>query len=280
MEVNAAASPASRLPTGLWRHRELLRQLAVRDVAARYRGSFLGAFWSLLNPLFMLAVFAVVFGVIFEGKFTGHPQESRADFALQLFAGMVVFNFFADLLMRAPMLVVASPSYVTRVVFPLEILPAAAVGAGLVHLVVSLVPLVGGLLWLRGGLPWTALQWPLLLLPLLAWTLAVGWLLGALGVFLRDLQQVVSTVSLVLMYASAIFYPIEKVQEDLAGIPLRAIVRANPLAFLAESSRNLLVWGAPLDLGAWCLHSLVGLAAMFLARTIFRRLQPTFADVL
>lgn len=276
------STPVSTLPApaqpnrrgGLWEHRGLLRQLIIRDVQARYRGSALGVLWSLLNPLFMLAVFAVVFGVIFEGRFTGHPEESRADFALALFAGMITFNFFAEILARAPGLVVATPSYVTKVVFPLQILPAAAVGAGLVHLVISLAPLLAGLLFLR-HLPVTLLLWPLLLLPLVAWSLAAAWFFAALGVFMRDLQHLVGTLSLVLMYASALFYPLAKVPEAL-----RPWIQANPLAFLAETSRGLALWGEPLPWSAWAIHSAVALLALAGGYTFFRRTQHAFADVL
>ncbi len=277
---SVARPGAPRRRIGLWENRNLLGQLIVRDIQSRYRGSALGVFWSLLNPLFMLLVFAVVFGVIFEGRFTGHAGETRATFALQLFAGMVTFNFFAEVFNRAPALVVSSPTYVTKVVFPLEVLPAAAVGAALIHLLISLLPLLAGILFLQGAIPWTCLQWPLLLVPLVGWSLAVAWFAAALGVFVRDLQHLVATASLVLMYASAIFYPLARVPEDLAGFPLRALVGANPLAFIAESSRNACVWGASLDWPIWAAHSFVALVALWVGRAFFRRTQHAFADVL
>lgn len=282
--ANPSAAPSqatlNRLPTGLWKHRELLQQLIARDIHMRYRGSALGILWSLLNPLFTLTVFAVVFGVIFDSKLTDQPDESKVLFALALFSALVTFNFFAEILGRSPSLIVLSPSYVTKVVFPLEVLPAAAVGAALVHLVISLVPLVAGIVILRGQLPWTIIQWPLLLLPLVCWSLATAWFCSALGVFVRDLQQVVGTATLALMYASAIFYRLGKVPEDAGGFPLRAVVGANPLAFIAESSRNLCLLDIPLDWGAWIWQSLAALGAMALARTFFRRTQHAFADVI
>ena len=247
----------------------------MRDVLGRYRGSALGVFWSFLNPLLMLAVFAVVFGTIFEGKFTGQPTESTWDFALALFAGLTVFGLFSECLARAPGLVVLNPSYVTKVVFPLEILPVVSVLAALVHLAVSVVPLVLGVWILRGHVPATMLLWPVLLVPLTCWALAVSWFVAALGVFLRDLGHVVVTLNLVLMYASAVFYPLAKAPEKL-----RPFIAANPLAFLAESSRNLAVWGLGLDWGQYALHLAVSVAALLAGRAFFLRTKPAFADVL
>lgn len=249
-------------------------------MSGRYRGSTLGLFWSLLTPLCMLAVFAVVFGLVFKGKFSDRTVETPVEFGLALFAGMVVFNCFAECLTRAPSLITTTPSYVTRVVFPLDIIPAAAVGSALLHLLISLVPLVLGSLYFRGHLPAQFWQWPFLLVPLLAWCLAVAWFGGALGVFVRDLQQAMATITLVLMYLSAVFYPISKVDEDVYGIPLRAIVSANPLAFLAESSRNLAVWGTPLDWQAWAVHSAIAFTALGLGRLFFQRTRSAFADVI
>lgn len=278
--VVSPAPPAAPAKQGWWAHRSLWLQLTRREVESRYRSTALGFLWSLLTPLLMLAVFAVVFGLIFEGRFTGHPQESKADFALALFAGMIVFNFFAEALARAPTLITSTPSYVTKVVFPLEVLPVASVASGLVHLALSLVPLLAFTLLLRGSLPWTLLEWPLLLVPLVGWALAVSWTLAALGVFLRDLVLAVSTVNLVLMYASAIFYPLEKVPADFYGWPLRALVELNPLAFLASASRDLAIWGTPLAWVPWAKHSAVALLAAWLAQRLFRRARPAFADVL
>lgn len=276
-ESNGTGESAS--PWAIWRtlrrHRHLIFQLTRREVLARYRGSYLGVLWSFLNPLAMLAVFSVVFGVIFQGKFTGHPSESPVDFALQLFAGLIIFNVIGECLARGPNLMLANTNYVTKVVFPLQILPVTVVLNALVNLLFSLVPLLVGILVFRGRLPWTLALWPLLLLPLLLLALGVTWLLSALGVFFRDFNELVGPLSQVLVYASAIFYPIERVP---AG--LQPILRLNPLAFLAEQSRNLTIWGIP---PRWEGYGVVlGASLLFAtaAYAVFTRVKHTFADVL
>ena len=262
----------------LLKHRHLIGQLTRRDVLARYRGSYLGVLWSVLNPLFMLAIFATVFGVLFEGKYTGHPSETRMDFALQLFAGLTIFNVFAECLARAPSLMLLNTNYVTKVVFPLEILPVTVALNALVNLLFSTVPLVFGVWFFRGHVPATLLLWPMLLLPLLLLSLGMVWTLSALGVFFRDLAELVGPLSLVLVYASAIFYPIAAVQ---AKAPyLVPFIRLNPLAYLAGESRNLAVWGEAPDWHGYGVTLGISLVLACCGYALFTRMKPAFADVL
>lgn len=278
----AATAAPSALPwnivRALARHRHLIGQLTRRDVLARYRGSYLGILWSVLNPLFMLAIFATVFGLIFQGKFTGHPSESPVDFALQLFAGLIVFNVFAECLGRAPSLMLLNGNYVTKVVFPLEILPVTVVLNALVNLLFSVVPLVLAVAVFRHHLPATLALWPLLLVPLCLFSLGTAWLLSALGVFFRDLSELVGPLSLVIMYASAIFYPVEAVR---AKVPwLEPVLRLNPLAYLATESRNLAIWGEGPDWPGYGIILGVSLLFACLGYALFTRMKGTFADVL
>lgn len=269
-----SASPFAIL-ANLRQHRHLLAQLTRREVQARYRGSYLGVLWSFLNPLFMLAVFSVVFGLIFQGRFTGHANESPVDFALQLFAGLIIFNVFAECMQRAPNLMLSNSNYVTKVVFPLEILPVTVVLNSLVNMLFGLAPLLVGIFIFRGHLPWTLLLWPLLMVPIFLLALGLTWLMSALGVFFRDLNELVGPLTQVLVYASAIFYPIERVPAAI-----QPILRLNPLAFLAAQSRDLAVWGTLPDwtgFGVVCGVSLLFATAAYAA---FTRVKHAFADVL
>jgi lipopolysaccharide transport system permease protein len=254
---------------------ELIVQLAKRDVLGRYRGSFLGIFWSLLRPLFMLAVYTVVFGYIFESKLGNHPDESKLDFTLALFCGLVLFDFFAESLSRAPMLVLSNPNYVTKVVFPLEILPVSAIGAALTHLLISFVPLVIGLWVAHGSVPLTILYLPVILLPLILLCLGLSWFLASLGVFIRDINSVVPVVIVILMYASAIFYSISKVPPNLLPIVLY-----NPLALVIEQARNAVLWGIAPVWGRYTLALVASFAVTVLGYAFFMRTKNAFADVL
>lgn len=259
----------------IWRNRHLIAQLTRRDVLSRYRGSYLGVLWSVLSPLAMLSIFAVVFGVILEGRFTGHPSESRVDFALQLFAGLSVFNAIAECLIRSPSLMLMNTNYVTKVVFPVEILPVVVVLNAFVNLLFALVPLLLGIWIFRGYVPVTALLWPLLAIPTALLSLGLTWFLSALGVFFRDLAELMGPLTQVLIFSSAIFYPIERVPAAI-----QPALRLNPLAFLAEQSRNLLVWGVPLNWGNYAVVLAVGFVFAAVGYAVFNRVKHAFADVL
>ena len=263
---------------GFIRHRQLVGQLTRREILGRYRGSYLGLLWPFLNPIFLLVIYTVVFKYIFRAKFNNRMGESETDFALLLFSGLIVFNVFAECIARSPSLILANANYVNRVVFPLEILPVAIVLSSLFHLLVSFVPLALAVFIIKGGLSWTALEWPLLLLPVLAYGLGTAWLLSAVGVFLRDLNEVVLAATTVLMYASAVFYSLSTVATRAPQF--EPYVRLNPLAHIIEQSRRVSVVGAPLDFADYGWQVFGGLIGMGVGYAVFMRVKPAFADVI
>jgi lipopolysaccharide transport system permease protein len=276
-----SASSADRRATrggGFWHtlstHRYLISQLARKEVVGRYRGSHLGIFWSFLNPISLLLIYTFVFKFIFKAKLTGHPHSGPFDFALTLFAALIVFNMFAECLGRAPSLILLNVNYVTKVVFPLEVLPLAAVLGSMVHLLISFVPLCMAVQLLHPGLSAAALLWPLLLVPILFWSLGVTWLVSAMGVFLRDLNEVMLSLTQILMYGSAVFYTLEQIAPEF-----RRYLIWNPLVFFSEQSKNLVVWGEPMNWPYYGWVTLSGAVFMTLGFQVFVRVKHAFADV-
>jgi lipopolysaccharide transport system permease protein len=207
-----------------------------REVAKRYRGSILGIFWSLITPLSMLAVYTFVFGTVFRTR--GWTAQSEAlstpSFALILFSGLIPFTLFSEVVGKAPGLVVGNRNYVKKVVFPIEILPMITMGSALVQLAVSFAVLLAFLLVSNGGLPLTAVLLPLVLAPFLVLTVGVAWVLAALGVYLRDISQILPPILSATMFLSAIFYP-------LSALPRNAqlvLLWGNPLVFPIEQVRR------------------------------------------
>lgn len=264
-----------RIIRHLSRHEALIQQFTKRDVMGRYRGSYLGILWSLLRPLCMLAVFGVVFGYIFQSRFGNDPHESKVDFAMALFCGLIVFDFFSEALARAPTLILSNTNYVTKVVFPLEILPVSVVGAGLVHLAISLIPLCLAYLVVHHTLHVTALCIPLIVIPLVFLALGVTWLFSSLGVFIRDINSFVPVLTVIIMYASAIFYRISKVPAFFLPI-----VIYNPLAVMVDDLRNVFMWGLPMDWGRYGLMTLISFVFMLVSYAFFMRTKSAFADVI
>src|SRR5215211_7627558 len=226
------------LPRALWRQRELLRQLTAREVAERYRGTYLGVVWSFLTPLLMLAVYTFVFSRVLAVKWgVGDAADNPALFALALFAGLIPFTVFSEAVHRAPSLVLNNPNYVKRVVFPLEVLPLTVLGAALIHSLISVAILVAGIALLLGFVSPTLLLLPLAYLPLVLLCAGLSWFLAALGVYVRDIGQGVTVAVQALLFLSPIFYAVDAVPPAF-----RPLLLLNPLSPIVNGFRDCLLW--------------------------------------
>lgn len=266
--------PASLL-TSFWRHRQLLWQLTLREMQGRYRGSWLGLAWSFVTPLLMLAIYTFVFAVIFSAKWGSRQGEGTAHFAIVLFAGLIVYTMFAECVNRAPSLVLSSPSYVKKVVFPLELLPIPVVGSALFHAAVSVAVLLGAMLASGMSVPWTVVLLPLVLLPLLLAVLGLMWLLGSLGVYLRDIGQIVTLLTTGLLFLAPVFYPVSAVPE-----PYRPLLELNPLTFVIESARMVAIDSVVPSASTWILQMAIGALISWCGYVWFQRTRKGFADVI
>ena len=262
----------------LWQHRELLWQFTLRNVELRHKGSHLGLIWSFLNPLLLLGIYILVFGYIFGGRFGVLPDETRMDYGLGIFFGLTLFHFVAEVLAVSPGVIVSNPNFVKKVVFPLEILPAASVLGALFHMFIGLTLLLLGILILGPGLTFLALWLPLILLPVILLVWGIGWLFSALGVFFRDLGQITQFLTMALMFSSAVFYSAQRI---VTASPLGwSFLRFNPVLLAIELARDVALWGLSPNLHHLIYLYGVGLAACYLGHAAFRRLRPAFADVL
>ena len=270
---NFSASPVE-MCASLWRNRELIKASTKRDVLGRYRGSALGLLWSFFNPVFMLAVYTFVFSVVFKARWST-SSDSKTEFALVLFAGLIVFNLFAECIHRAPVIILSNVNYVKKVVFPLEILPVVALMSVLFHGLISLsVWILAYLVFV--GLPHaTVIYLPLVILPLLMLTIGLSWFLSSLGVYLRDVSQFVVLVTTVLMFLSPIFYPVTA----LPG-KYQYLLYLNPLTTVIEQTRDVLFFGKMPDFSMLGIYWGVALSAAWLGFAWFQKTRKGFADVL
>lgn len=261
--------------TSFWRNRQLIWQMTRREVAIRYRGSLLGLVWSFLNPLLMLLVYTFVFSVVFKARWGVDVNESKIDFAILLFAGMIVFGLFSEMLNRAPGLIISNVNYVKKVVFPLEILPWISLGSVLFHSLVSLMVLLSLQLLVNLSLPWTIIFFPVVLLPLIFACLGLTWFLAALGVYVRDIGQITNVFTTVLMFLSAVFYPLTSLPERY-----QTWLRLNPLVLIISESRNVLIFGKLPDWVALGFAMLVGFGMAVAGFWWFQKMRKGFADVI
>ena len=272
-----AAQPTSLLALGrsLIQHRQLIMQMIQREVVGRYKGSVMGLGWSFFNPILMLTVYTFVFSVVFKARWGLDPNESKTQFAVVLFVGMIVHGLFAEVLNRAPSLILTNVNYVKRVVFPLEILPVITMGAALFHTLISLLVLLSAFVIFNGYLHWTVIFIPLVLLPFVVLTLGIAWMLASLGVFVRDIGQTIGIVVTVMMFLSPVFYPVTALPEEF-----RPLLMANPLTFIIEQSREVMIWGHLPDFAGVALYTIESSVFAWLGFAWFQKTRKGFADVL
>ena len=272
-----AAQPTSLAALGksLWRHRQLIVQMTKREVVSRYKGSALGLAWSFFNPVFMLIVYTFVFSVIFKMRWDIGGDESKAQFAVVLFVGLIVHGLFAEVLNRAPSLILSNVNYVKKVVFPLEILPVISMGTAVFHGLISLGVLLIAFAMFNGYLHWTAIFTPLVALPLIILTLGLAWMLASLGVFLRDVGQTIGIITLVMMFLAPVFYPVTAVPEEF-----RPWLMANPLTFIIEQAREVLIWGHLPDWMGLGIYTVIATVVAWAGYAWFQKTRKGFADVL
>lgn len=273
-----AAQPTSLKALGrsLWVNRQLIAQMAKREVVGRYKGSAMGLAWSFLSPVFMLVVYTFVFSEIFKSRWGGlDADNSKTQFAVVLFVGMIVLNMFSEVLNRAPSLILSNINYVKKVVFPIEILPVIAMSAALFHGLVSIGVLLMAFVLFNGYLHWTIVFLPLVLLPLIILTTGIAWMLSSLGVFLRDVGQTIALATTVLMFLSPVFYPVTAVPEQF-----RPVIMANPMTFIIEQAREILIWGHTPNWFGLFVYTVAAIVVAWAGYAWFQKTRKGFADVL
>lgn len=272
-----APAPTSlvSLVRSLWHRRELILQMTKRDVIGRYKGSVMGLMWSFVNPILLLSMYTFVFSVVFKARWGIGEPESRMQFAIMLFIGMIVHSLFSEVLVRAPSLILANVSYVKKIVFPLEILPVVAMGASMFHAMVSVLVLTGALVLINGFLAWTAIFLPLVLLPLIVFSLGIAWALASIGVFLRDIAQPIGLMMTILLFASPVFYPV-------SALPayVQPWLMLNPLTFIIEQARAVLIYGQLPNTVGLLLYSIISLTVAWAGYAWFQKTRKGFANVL
>jgi len=261
--------------SSLYDHWDLILQMGKREVIGRYRGSILGLVWSLFNPILMLAVYTFVFSVVFKMRWGQGAGDSKAEFAYILFAGLIIFNLFSEVINRAPGLLTGNVNYVKKVVFPLEIFPWPVVIGALFHTAVNVLVLLAFYLIINHSIPWTVMFFPLVIAPLVLLMMGLSWFLAATGVFVRDIGYVITILTTMLMFLSPIFYPVSAVPENF-----RAVLLLNPLTFIIAESRKVLLWSQMPNWAGLGIYFLISLLVAWAGLIWFQKTRRGFADVL
>ena len=245
----------------------------VRDIQSRYRGTMLGFLWAAIYPLLMLAVYAFIFGGVFNARW-GNGGGIK-DFVLMLYCGLIVHAVFSETLTRSPAAILSNPSYVKKVVFPLELLTVSHLASAVFNAVIGLGLLSLFVLFQYQSIPLTALYVPVVFVPLLALTVGLAWLLAAIGVFFRDVGQMIGVVMSILLFLSPVFYP-------ASSVPAMAqtLIYLNPLTYPIEELRAVLILGNQPDWLHWLVYLTVSAAVAIGGLWVFQMSRPAFADVI
>jgi lipopolysaccharide transport system permease protein len=258
----------------LFAQRSLTSELAKRDVLGRYRGASFGLLWSLISPFLMLMVYTFAFGFVLRSRWP-QAEDQHASFAIIIFVGLIVHGFFAECLTRSPTLITANPSFVKRVVFPLEILPWPMVISAFFHVCTNAIVFVLLRLLIEHVFSWTIIFLPLVMLPLVILTLGVSWMLAALGVYLRDITQVTSVLATAMLFLSSAIIPVQALPKGYGDW-----FAINPLTFIINQARAVMIWTQQPDWAGLGLYMLGALVVMYLGYGWFMATKRGFADVL
>lgn len=253
----------------------LLINLTKREILSRYKGSFVGILWSFLTPIFMLTVYTVVFSQIFKSRWPGAQSDSQGEFALTLFVGLIVFNFFSECINRAPTLIYINANYVKKVVFPLELLPLVNIGMACFHMLLSLGIWLGGYILFFGLPKVTALFIPIIIIPLIIMTSGFCYILASVGVYIRDISQLVGVTVTAMMFLSPIFFPISILPQNYQNVAL-----INPISFPIEELREMLMIGGAVNWAGVVIYNSIALIVLYFGYKFFEKTRRGFADVL
>jgi len=255
-------------------HPSLLWEMTKRDVLGRYRGASFGLLWALLSPFLMLCVYTIAFGFVLKSKWP-HAVDSKANFALILYVGLIVHGFFAECLVRSPQLVLGNPNFVKRVIFPLDVLPWSMILSATFHALVNMLVFVILHTITAGPPPLTVILFPIVLLPLIVLAAGVAWFLASLGVYLRDVNQIMGVVAAALLFLSSAIVPLDALPERY-----HLLFRLNPLTFIIDQARNVALWGVAPDWAGLGIYAAISVVVMYLGCAWFRATRAGFADVI
>lgn len=260
---------------GLLNHKYLFLQMLKREVQQRYRGSQLGFLWAFVYPILMLLVYTFVFGFVMKAKW-GVAGQDNLSFGVILFAGLLCHTLMSEVMVGSVSLITGNAQYVKKVVFPLEILSLVSLANALFHMCMGIIILFVIFMLTGNTLPLTALLTPIVLAPLVIFLLGASWFISVLGVYVRDLGQVMGVFMTVLLFMGPIVYPF-----TMIPAPLQPYVYwLNPLTVVVEQFRAVALFGQMPNWQDLGIYTVFACLMLFVGQWFFQRTREGFADVI
>lgn len=255
-------------------HKELIKELVIRDLSARYKGSTVGILWSFITPLMMLIVYTFVFSVVFKAKWNV-DTDTQINFSVVLFVGLIIHSFFSEVINKSPLIIISNPNYVKKVIFPLEILPVVTTISAVVNMIISIVILAIAIFILQGGIEPTFLYLPIILIPLVILTMGLAWFLASIGTYLRDISYLTTIITTIMLFLTPVFYPLSALPEKY-----HPYILGNPLTFIIEQSRNVALFNKAPDFYGVVLYTFFASIFAMIGYLWFEKTKRGFADVI
>ena len=264
-----------RLQESAIKNREVIKVFARREMETKYKGSLLGTSWALINPIIMLTIYTVIFSKVFQAKWgTSYMNDnSPIEFAINLFAGLIIFNMFADCASKAHGLILNNPNLVKKIVFPLEVLSISTVIGSLLNASINSIILLILIGFTKGGIHSTVLLYPMIYVPFIFEMIGLTLLISTFAVFVRDIGQIMGSIISLMMFASPVFYPGEALPQSI-----RWIADVNPIAITISQSRELLIGGSIPSISNYILQTLLALAWCEIAYRLTKKYQHRLGD--
>ncbi|ENM5843774.1 ABC transporter permease [Vibrio mimicus] len=255
-------------------NKTLLKQLMIRDFTSRYKSGALGLAWAMINPLLMLGLYSFVFVAVFQMRW-GVNDTSGHNFVLLLFTGILVHGLFSEFVVRAPNLITSNPSYVKKVVFPLELIPLTPILGAIVNFCLGLTLVLIMQFWINGEFSLYVLLIPIIILPFIILLIGVSYIFSSLGVYFRDLSQISGLISTIAIFASPVLFPMENVPDAY-----RNLLYLNPITLVVEQLREVIVLGQLPNLVNLTIYSGISISILIVGIFWFKIVKKGFSDVL
>lgn len=247
-----------------WKYKDLLMQLVSRDIKLKYRRSFLGYVWSVLNPLLLMIVMTVVFSTMFQRNITNFP--------VYLFTGQLLFNFMNQATHQAITCITGNSALMKKVYIPKYIFVVSKITSGMIDFLFSCVALIIVMLVTEAAFSWYNLLFPLVIIQLYIFSLGLGMFLAQANVFFRDIQYIYNAFTTAWLYLTPIFYPIDSLPDQLAW----GITHCNPMYFYIDQFRSLIYKGCLPDQKSVFYGLLIAVVMLVIGTFCFERNQKKF----
>lgn len=272
--IQAAARPFQQL----YKNRELIFDYVKREIFGRYKGSPLGAVWSIVHPAVFALVYIFLFGIVFQSNI-GFTEDMPLGYVSYILSGLVPWLCIQSCLNGSALVIVYNQNIVKQVIFPLEVFPVQAVGSALfiqtIYLGVTILYNTVDSLLRGGPVFWSLLLLPVVLLVQITFLLGLSFLISSVTVFFRDLKEIIQIIGVIGIYLMPVVYLPSAVPSIF-----KIIIYLNPFSYIIWMFQDVLYFGQILHPGAWIVSTIMAIVAFYGGYTVFQKLKPYFGSVL